>query len=471
VKQSELAARTRELAFAALIAFCAMPFFIGYWAVFRSHDLKVHPANRRAEARLARVKPGRVLTADGAEVLGRQRAEGRGPWERTYPSPRTYCHLTGYDRQTGLQLSLRESLLEPASNRDLVALLENPEPVGCDVELTLNGRAQATARDLLDGSCGAVVALNPRTGAVLVLASTPTFDPQGIRASRESLELFRTDPDSPALNRAVQGLYPPGSIFKIITTAAALESGAVSADVRRECTGSVRVGDREFHCWKAGGHGSLDLADALAQSCNVYYAQLGRDLGGVALAAYATQTGLFGRPALELPPATMLASRLDPGGTDDLSAASYAVGQDRLLITPFAAAQMAGAVANGGLLMQPHLVQAVLTPQGAVRRHAEARATARALRESTASLLAGMMEAAVECGTGTAAQIEGVRVAGKTGSAQAPGGQAHAWFVGFAPVQDPTVAIAVVIERGGTGGGAAAPIARELMAVLLSAGS
>ncbi len=466
MKQAELAAKIKELAFVTLIAFCAMPFYVGYWAVFRQRDLTEHPLNKRAEARLSRTKPGRLLASDGEPILSRQ-ASGRNTWERVYDSPRTYCHLTGYNNQTGLQLSLRSLLLEPTNEHDLLALLTDPEPVGSDVQLTIVDRAQALARDRLDGQRGAVVALDPTTGAVLVLASAPTFVPNEVALTHESWELFSTDPQSPALDRAVQGLYPPGSIFKVITAAAALESGAASVDTEYACNGALRIGDRELKCWKTSGHGTLNLAGALAQSCNAYFGQLGETLGTRALSNYATETGLFDRPPLELPAEAMVTPRLHTDKTDNLAAASYALGQGDLLITPFSAAQMAAAVANRGVLMRPHLVKAVLAPDGRVRSAPQPAAERQALRETTARLLAGMMESAVESGTGRAAQLPGIRVAGKTGSAQTPLGDAHAWFIGFAPAQEPRVAVAVIVEHAGSGGAAAAPIARDIMEVLL----
>jgi len=466
VNQSELGGKIKELTFIALIAFCAMPFYVGYWVVAREADLKSHPLNGRAEARLKRTKPGLLLARDDQEILGR-RPGARGGWERTYASPLTYCHLTGYNHQTGLQLSLRPWLNEPANRRDLLAFLAGPEPVGSDVQLAIVEPAQALARERLEGLRGAVVGLEVETGAVLVLASAPAFDPDAITETHEAWELFSTDPDSPGLNRAVQGLYPPGSIFKIVTAAAALEKGAASVDTEYTCTGSVRVGERELRCWKESGHGALNLAGAVAQSCNAYFAQLGEALGTEALSNYAERTGLFGRPALELPPNTLAVGRLNTEQRDDLAAASYALGQGDLLVTPFSAAQIAAAVAQRGTLMRPHLVRSVRSPDGRVREVTEPSIGRRAFRETTARLLAGMMESAVESGTGQAAGLPSLRVAGKTGSAQTPQGDAHAWFIGFAPAQAPRVAVAVVVEHGGSGGAAAAPIARDIIEALL----
>ncbi|MGQ9732224.1 MAG: penicillin-binding transpeptidase domain-containing protein, partial [Candidatus Zipacnadales bacterium] len=229
----------------------------------------------------------------------------------------------------------------------------------------------------------------------------------------------------------------------------------------------ITIEGQELKCWKDGGHGTLTLSQALAESCNVYFAHLGQVLGIALMSKYAEESGLFTKPALPLPAGVPQASRLEPRHFDDLAAASYAIGQSDLLITPFAAAQIAAAIANEGQFMSPQLLRAVTRPDGQIIQHFDPRPGERAFRRSTAQLLAGMMEQAVETGTGQAAQLPGIRVAGKTGSAETSGGAAHAWFIGFAPVQQPRVAVAVIIEHEGTGGGVAAPIAREIMQELL----
>ncbi|MGQ9732086.1 MAG: penicillin-binding transpeptidase domain-containing protein, partial [Candidatus Zipacnadales bacterium] len=239
MKQSVLATNIKRLAFLTLLAFCVMPLGVGYWAVLRAQDLKQNPHNRRAEARLERTKPGRVYSREGEEILGRTRDKQGSSWQRTYPSPHTYCHLTGYNHRTGLQLSLRQFLLEPVQWFDPLYVLTDPEPVGNDVMLTIDAGAQALAQRLLQGRKGAIVALNPSTGEVLVLASAPTYNPTEVVRDPEAQTLFTTNPDAPELFRAVQGLYPPGSIFKVMTTAAALERGEVSVDTQYTCTGSI----------------------------------------------------------------------------------------------------------------------------------------------------------------------------------------------------------------------------------------
>jgi peptidoglycan glycosyltransferase len=446
-----------------LAAFGVLPFYLGYWAVYRAPELRADPMNKRAAARLEMTEPGRLLSREGEEILGRSR-EGLGRWKREYPWPRTFCHLTGYAPNTGLQRSLRDALLAAGRYEEPWTALLRPERVGDDVQLTISAPAQKLARRLLEGQRGAVVALDPRAGQVLVLASAPTYDPVEIAANPATAELFRTDPSSPELNRALQGLYPPGSIFKLITAAAGLESGRLSLKTTYDCPGRVKIGGHELGCWKRGGHGRVDLARALEVSCNVYFAHVGETLGAEELSTYARTTGLFALPPLPLP---AMAGRLVPRKTDAAASASMAVGQADLMVTPFSAAQLAAVVANGGQLMRPALVQAVVSPEGRAVKHLEPVAQGQAFRPDTARLLAGMMAKAVESGTGQAAQLPRIRVAGKTGSAEGADGAAHAWFVGFAPADDPRVAVAVLIEHGGTGGGAAAPIARDIMAELL----
>ncbi len=467
MKQSELSERIKHLAMAALIVFCAVPFYLGYWAIVRGPELKAHPLNKRAEARMRTTKPGRLLSRDGEEILGRDRGE-RGEWRSSYPSPHTFCHLTGYNAQSPLRATLRSALLATDQYADPVASMIGMQPVGNDVELTIDADGQRVARRSLSGEKGAVVALDPTTGAVLVLASAPTYDASQVTQSEEAWDLFTTNPDSPELNRALQGLYAPGSIFKLITAAAALETGAAAVDAEYACWGQVEIDGFELRCWKEGGHGELQMAEAVAQSCNVYFGQLGEAVGARELVSYARGTGLFGRPDLALPQKAMKASRIRAGdNVGPAGAASLAIGQAELLVTPFAAAQLASAVANGGTLMKPQLVKAVLAPDGDILEHLQPREQVQALRSSTATVLAGMMEMAVESGTGRAARLDPIRVAGKTGSAQNPEGAAHAWFIGFGPVESPRVAVAVIVEHGGSGGGVAAPIARDVMAALL----
>jgi peptidoglycan glycosyltransferase len=467
VRQSDLSIRIRHLALVALVAFCALPFYLGYWAVVRGPELKAHPLNKRAEARMETIKPGRIMSRDGEEILGRQRGED-GKWEASYPSPHTFCHLTGYGPQSPLQASLRSALLGTDQYADLMGTLVGMGRTGNDVELTVDADAQRVARRHLEGAKGAVVALEPTTGEVLVLASAPTYDPSEVTQTEEAWDLFTTNPHSPELNRALQGLYPPGSIFKLITAAAALERGVAAVDTQYTCRGQIGIDGFELRCWKQGGHGDLRMEEAVAQSCNVYFGQLGEALGAKDLAEYARETGLFERPRLALAKKAMAASRVRAGeDTGPAGAASLAIGQGELLITPFAAAQMACAIANGGALMKPQLVKAVLSPKGDTLEHLRPTKQGQALRSSTAALLAGMMEMAVESGTGQGARLTPVRVAGKTGSAENPEGAAHAWFVGFAPVESPRVAVAVIVEHGGSGGAAAAPVARDVMAELL----
>lgn len=466
--QAELAAKIREVALVLVLAFCAIPVYLGYWVVVRGDYLRSHPKNARSAVRSRHVMPGRILTSDGEEVLGRRKAGEDEPWQHTYPSPTTFCHLTGYRYkgvQTGLQGALRRHLVDAALRRSPLDALTQPQPIGNDVELTIDADGQRVARNRLVGRKGAVVALDPRTGAILVLASAPTYKPEDVTLNDINYIEFNKHPDSPELNRALQGLYPPGSIFKVITAAAALEGAKASVDLEYECRGSIDIGDRTMGCWKEGGHGTMDMASAVANSCVVYFAQLGEALGTRAMSKYAKGTGIFDGPRLPLPAET---SRLDTEETDDLAAAGYANGQSDIMITPLAAARIAAAVANGGMLHDPYIVGAVMDPEGRVVEQARPSAERRAIQPSTAEVLAGMMELAVESGTAENAAVRGFTVAGKTGSAQNhPERAAHAWFIGFAPVAEPRVAVAVVIENGGSGGAAAAPIAAEVLGELL----
>jgi peptidoglycan glycosyltransferase len=461
MRQEHLASKIKEIALVALVAFCLLPLYLGYWSVVRAPELRASPYNKRAVARLELTRPGRLLSSDSEEILGRKQAK-LGHWEREYPSPRTFCHLTGYAPTTCLQKSLQDALLGVGRFEEPWASLFEPERSGNDVQLTINANGQRAARQLLAGQKGAVVALNPKTGEVLVLASAPTYNPVEIATEPQVAELFRTDPDSPELNRALQGLYPPGSIFKLLSAAAALEGGKISRSQTYDCPGSITIEGHVLHCERE--HGTLDLAHAIAKSCNVYFAHVGETLGIAELSTYAGATRLFQAPVVPLP---AMASRVTSAKTDALAAAGMAIGQGDVQLTPFAAAELAAAIANGGALMRPTLVKAVFAPDGRVLEHRGPAVEAQVFRPTTAKFLASTMELVVAAGTGVAAQWSSVRIAGKTGSAENQTGAPHAWFIAFAPADDPRVAVAVVVEHGGAGAEAALPIARQVIEEIL----
>jgi len=330
---------------------------------------------------------------------------------------------------------------------------------GEKVVLTIDAQLQSLIEQAFGTQPGACVVLNPETGAVLAMVSQPAFAPEAfIGPDRNTVQGFLTDASTPLLNRATVGTYQPGSIAKLITAIAALEHGLITPSTVIHCPGSLTIGDRTFRCWNRDGHGSLTLADAVMQSCNVYFMQVGRRLGVSRLRAAMEQAGLSHRTGwpMEEQSGHLPQRRLTEGEVALLS-----IGQGELLVTVVQAAVIASAFANGGWVAEPWVVSAI------GGHSVESRVPRRRLGWSAASIRAvrGGMQAVVRnpAGTGHRAFTEAVSIAGKTGTAQTHvPGRTHGWFVGFCPVEQPRAALAVMAEYGGSGGELPTEIARHI---------
>jgi penicillin-binding protein 2 len=357
-----------------------------------------------------------------------------------------------------------------AGGRPLRVLRESRGRAGRAVVLTLDRALQQVAEESLRDRAGAVVAMDPRNGEVLAMASSPTFDPNVFAAgiSARNWERIARDPRNVLINRAAASAYEPGSVFKIVTGAAALREGVATPQTRYQCNGSLALGRWVFKDLAA--HGNIDFTTGIAQSCNVMFWQIGQGLGPERLGAHAKAFGLGERTGVDLPlevpgiiPAPDYKQRhwkepWYPGDTLNMS-----IGQGFVLTTPLQIARMVAAVANGGELLRPRLVRGLTGPSGAMT-HVFAREVQGRVTASPADLaeLRRGMAAVVARGTGTAAAVAGMPVAGKTGSAETPRGRPHAWFAGFAPADDPQIVVAVLVEHGYRGGLTSAPIARRL---------
>jgi len=347
-----------------------------------------------------------------------------------------------------------------------------PPSPGQDLTLTVDLRVQQALEDAMaDVPRGAAVALDPRDGGILGLVSRPPFDPNefshGLTHARWK-ELMEAGAN-PLLDRAIQGVYPPGSTFKIVTMSAALARGVATPETRlAPCMGGMNYGGRRFACWEHRGHGSLDLIEALQHSCDVYFYQLGLRLGLAGIEQTARAFGLGSRTGIDLPQesrgfvpnAAYYDKRWGPGRWTSGLLLNLAIGQGELLITPLQLALVAGEVANDGRPVRPHVIRRIgRAPAGRPARPLQSGFPStlmwRAVREG--------LERAVAAGTGTAARVPGVPVAGKTGTAQNPHGQDHALFVCYAPADTPWIALAFVIENAGHGGSAAAPRAGAVL--------
>jgi penicillin-binding protein 2 len=427
--------------------------------------------------------------------------------QRVYPTSTFAAHLLGYVRevneeqmkqgryrrgdmigQSGLERALDEYLrgkdggerieVDALGRPVQVMRREEPNP-GAQVITTIDRRIQETAERALAGRAGAIVVMDPRSGDVLAMASSPAFELEQLAGSldREAWRQLVSDPKTPLMNRALQSQYAPGSVFKIVVAAAGLQEGSLTPMDRVYCNGQFHLGGWTFKDWKEGGHGHVDLHSALVQSCNIFFYQAGLKVGPETIVRYARAFGLgaptgtdLGGEKPGLVPLVDGRRRHDSRGWQAGDTINISIGQGRLLVTPMQVARMMSAVANGGILWKPRLVQRVERADGTLAYSASSKLTghvdlAPAVWAFLRSALVGVVN---EGGTGAAARLPGVLIAGKTGTAQsiaksdASRGQDHAWFASFAPADDPQVVVVVLVERGGKGGQVAAPIAHQI---------
>jgi penicillin-binding protein A len=483
--------RIRMLAIAFLALFVVLFAQANYLQVIASDRLANNPANQRLLLQEYQVDRGDILARDGRTIMARSRpTSGDLKFLRVYPNGPLYAGITGYYSvvfgRYGLELSQNDYLAGRSSDlltQNLVDELLGRDKRGATVVTTIDAKLQRVAQRSLGTLPGAVVALDPRTGEVLAMVANPTYDPNPL-ASHDPKEVRAAqrklvrDPQKPLLSRATQELFPPGSTFKLVTAAAALENGMTPAttfpnppalDLPNSTAQLHNFGGE--HC--LGGAPQLTLSQALTVSCNVVFGEIGLRLGAEKIVDQATAFGFNRNIPLETP---FVSGRIPPAasfeGAESFVATS-AIGQQDVRANPMQMALVAQAIANRGVELVPHLVREVRDADGRVIKTIEPEEYGRPISRQTASELTAMMVNVVNSGTGTAAQIPGIQVAGKTGTAETPGGNPHAWFVSFAPAEDPQIVVAVVVLNGGslgseaTGGAVAAPIARSVIEAAL----
>ena len=478
----------RRLSVAVLVLFGLLLVNVNYLQVVRAEALHNDSHNSRLIAEEYSRQRGPIVVG-GKQVARSIETNDRLKYLRKYSDGPLYAPATGFYSlvygATGIEQQANSVLAGTDDSlfvRRIIDLLTGVKPKGGSVKLTLNPDAKKAGYDGLRArkARGAVVAIDPSTGAILAMVSTPSFDPNELASHdtaevRESYNRLNARPSRPMLNRAIRQTYPPGSTFKIVTAAAALESGRYTPDT--EVDNGARLDlpltDTELPNYTnapCNPAGTATLTDALMQSCNVAFGKLGIELGDDAIRAQAEKFGF--NEAFEVPMRSV-ASRY-PEDLDAPQTALSAIGQFDVRATPLQMAMVVAAVANRGVLMAPYLIQDVLAPNFTVLDSTKPRTLGEAVSPQTAADLTEMLVAVVEDGTGTNAQIPGIQVAGKTGTAQqGRGKKPHAWFVSFAPADvDPKVAVAVVLEEGGdapevSGNQLAAPIAQEVMKAVL----
>ncbi|MGI6491586.1 MAG: cell division protein FtsI [Peptococcaceae bacterium] len=442
--------------------------YLSYLQLYRAPILADNPYNRRFQEYENQVLRGTIYDCNGVALANSERSQDST--KRLYPAGSSMAHVIGYINEiygrAGLESAYDRYLLgmEGAdSYRNLINRLLGKAQAGGDVILTLDAGLQGQAMDLLGGRRGAVVLLDPGTGAVLVLASSPSFDPNYLDDNWPEL---LQDNRKPLVNRATQGAYPPGSTFKVVTAAAALAADPGLAQDHFDCPGYLVVDG--FKLDDTAVHGKVNLTQALAKSCNTTFAQLGLTAGVTGFQETVKAFGLLQAPEIGLPTRAGTMASADEMTPTEL--AGSAIGQGQILVSPLQMALSAAAIANEGTIMQPYLVNRVKDSRGFTVENHTPRVWLKATSPEIAAIIKEGMVSAVNSGTAQAASVRGMQVAGKTGSAQNPQGQTHAWFIGFAPAEQPRLAIAVMLENAGGGGAVAAPLARSLLAAAVAAG-
>jgi peptidoglycan glycosyltransferase len=465
-----------------------------YW-LWKAPELEARQGNPNLLVKQLTIKRGLIYASDGRTVLAgvrkRKLKDGRVWYLRRYPRGALTAHAVGYSTieraRTGLEEALNDFLT--GSNGNLHTVVDRTldkirglTQEGNNVVTTLRLPVQRVAAQQLQGKCGAAVALEPDTGRVLALYSSPSYDPNLVEGHFGQIQRVSApcQPAAPLLDRATQGLFIPGSIFKVVTAAAALDSGKVQPSTTFVDKGyCIEYGRRVSNFADQSGpevFGTVTFAQALEHSINAVFCDVGKEIGPDLILDYAEKFGFYDEPPIELPSDEVQRSGLykngrlfRPATPSEVDPGRLAFGQERLLVTPLQMALVAAGVANDGVVMEPKLVERIVAPDGTVisRLHPEEWKTA--VKPRTAAELQAMMRAVVESGTATTAQISGISVAGKTGTAETGRtGRNDTWFIAFAPVESPKIAVAVALsDQSGVGGSTAAPVAKALIEAAL----
>jgi peptidoglycan glycosyltransferase len=491
-----------RIALFALIMLAALIVATTYWQTWASAGLADRQDNAIQRVAQFKIKRGKILTADGTLIATNVAVKrgGQTLYFRRYPTHGLAAQVVGYSTQERSRAGLEraENAYLTASNANLGTVVDKLTDrltggtvTGNDVVLTINTRAQRVAESLLRGKCGAAVVLSPRTGGVLAMASSPTYDPNLVEQPNGYAKILNSRTAackgaSPLFNRATQGLYPPGSTFKTVTAAAALDSGVYTPESKFFDPGyCIEYGKKVSNAGDPEAperFGHVNLATAFQHSINAVFCDIGKKLGAGRVLDQAKKFGFYSVPPLEVPAEAKAASGLyhgsrifDPDNpASEVDPGRLAFGQEKLLASPLQMAMVAAGVANDGIVMKPHVVKLVRAPSGKLVTRVRAQRYSQAMKPDTAAALQDMMVSVVEGGTGTRAQIDGVSVAGKTGTAETGINHVYtAWFIFFAPAENPQVAGAVVVENqlNGFGGSVSAPIAKAIMEAILPSAS
>ncbi|MBS4537247.1 peptidoglycan glycosyltransferase [Clostridium sp. D2Q-11] len=462
--------RIIRVLFLLSIMFISLIVYLTYFQIFQAEKVKTSSYNKRPLGN-EYVLRGSIYDRNETVLSYSTKADDQKQI-RHYEYDNLYSHIIGYYDErygtSGLEKSFNSTLTQSniiddvrnvffeildafKVNEDKIPIKKESE--GNSLILTIDHDLQKYSRKQLGNKKGSVVAINPQTGDILTMVNSPDFNPNNLRDSWENIS---TSENKPLINRSTEGLYTPGSIYKLITTTGALETPGVTT--KFNCEGKINIGGYPLTDHRA--HGEVDLSEALQESCNISFGQIGAQLGEEGLKDISQKFMFNTNIPFDI---NTKQSKFPTDGMDKAELGATGIGQGELLVTPLNMALMTSAIANNGRMMTPNLVQKVINTNGTVLKKSEPKVLSTVTTPEIANNITEMMTEVVNSGTGTNAQIKGIKVAGKTGTAQNPG-EDHAWFVAFAPADNPRIAIAVLLENsGGTGGSNAAPLARNIM--------
>lgn len=452
--------------------------YLTYFTLYKAAKIEDNSGNPRVAIAESEVLRGSILDRNGNTIAYSQGTPEKQ--ERIYKNGKAFSFVTGYMSKTygktGIESAYNEVLIGNTSTYNVFATffrtlkedLNEKGKLGANVELTIDNDTQLAAYNAMKDYTGAVAAINPSTGEVLAMVSTPTYDPGSID---KNFEQYSSDKKgAPMVNRATRGYYPPGSVFKLVTAAAAIESIDNIQQQDFVCDGGLKIGDYVLWDYDHTSHGKVDIKKGFSLSCNYTFGTIGMELGFNKLNSYAERF-MFNKTITSADDINML--EIKSGGftindsSSDALIAQNAIGQNGVTTNPMHMALITGAIANGGVMMEPYIVKSITDRYGVELMSGKPSVLSRAISSDTAAIVSDYMVHTVKSGTGYSVQISGVTIGGKTGSAEnSQGDETHSWFVAFAPAENPQIAVAVVAENAG-GGSVAGRVARAVIKAYL----
>lgn len=421
--------------------------YLSYFVVVKSENIVIHSNNRRMDPIEDEVIRGDIISSDGQLIA--TTVEGGEHGIRQYPKGSTYAHAVGYTQKgkTGVEAVANVELLRPNYNLESIfrRTFEGDKFQGRDVILTINNRLQEAAQKALGSHKGAIVIIESSTGKIKAFVSKPDFDPNKLSQTWDGL--ITDTENTPLVNRAFSGLYPPGSIFKIVTAQAFLEKKGTDADLSYTCTGEITVDNNTIRCFNGKVHGELDLASAFRQSCNTYFINMGMEVGVKELRK-AGEKLLF-NTNLPISIEHSKSQLLKGAKITDAELSATSIGQGKTLVTPIHMAMLAASVANEGLLMKPYIIDFSKDKKGNIKTKNLPEYVGPIMSPENAKRIEEMMVEVVESGTGIKAATSGMYVGGKTGTAENEKDKDHSWFIGFAGHDNPDISMAIIVENAG----------------------